>query len=173
MSGASVGGGVAPARARASRSPFRAHDSLLRANGDSPPEFSRRGGRLWLHPYAALTGCQTVQASSADKTKPEWLRANPSAWSRFRSRKPPDASRKNSAMLYLESLIKPNPAKVFAPVAAAPAASLTAAKSAWARIEIEDGLELHVRDDYQLADEARERQRLARAILNELDKQRK
>jgi DNA-binding transcriptional MerR regulator len=85
----------------------------------------------------------------------------------------PSAARKNSAMLYLESLIKPKPAKVFAPLAAAPAASLSAAKSAWARIEIEDGLELHVRDDYQLADDTRERQRLARAILNELDKQRK
>lgn len=83
------------------------------------------------------------------------------------------ARRKNSAMLYLESLIKPAPAQTFAPLPAAPAASLNAAKSAWSRIEIEDGLELHVRDDYQLAGDARERQRLARAILNELDKQRK
>jgi DNA-binding transcriptional MerR regulator len=85
----------------------------------------------------------------------------------------PDAARKNSAMLYLESLIKPVPAKALAPVPAAPAAPLTAAKSAWSRIEIEDGLELHVRDDYQLAGDARQRQRLARAVLNALDKQRK
>jgi DNA-binding transcriptional MerR regulator len=85
----------------------------------------------------------------------------------------PHAARKNSAMLYLESLIKPVPAKAFAAIPAAPPASLNAAKSAWSRIEIEDGLELHVRGDYQLADDARQRQRLARAILNVLDKQRK
>jgi DNA-binding transcriptional MerR regulator len=86
-------------------------------------------------------------------------------------------ARKNSALLYLESLLKPATAKPSAPPQAAPAAaaaqSASAAKSAWSRIEIEDGLELHVRDDYQLHDDARERQRLARTIINELDKQRK
>jgi DNA-binding transcriptional MerR regulator len=81
--------------------------------------------------------------------------------------------RKNSAMQYLESLIKPMPARRLAPQPAAPAAALNASNRAWSRIEIEDGLELHVREDYRLADDARERQRLARAIVNELDKQRK
>lgn len=80
------------------------------------------------------------------------------------------ATRKNSAMLYLESLMKPKLAKASAPMPAAAAASVNTAKSAWARIEIEDGLELHVREDYQLTGDLRERQRLARAILNELDR---
>jgi DNA-binding transcriptional MerR regulator len=82
-------------------------------------------------------------------------------------------ARKNSAMLYLESLLKPAPAKASAPLPAPPAAASNASKNAWSRIEIEDGLEVHVREDYKLDEDARERQRLARAILNELDKQRK
>jgi hypothetical protein len=41
--------------------------------------------------------------------------------------------------------------------------------SAWARVEVEPGLELHIREDYRLPVDARERQRLVRRILTEIE----
>ena len=82
---------------------------------------------------------------------------------------------KNQAMEYLESLLKPSksrrpvmPSSV--PTAPPQLSASGAAQSAWTRVEIEPGLEVHVREDYRLSDEIRERQRLARTILHEIEK---
>lgn len=82
-------------------------------------------------------------------------------------------SPKNAAIEYLESLLKPSTRRAQAPAPASPAsqpvASPAAARSAWARVEIEPGLELHIREDYSLPDAAKDRQRLARRMLNEIE----
>jgi hypothetical protein len=77
---------------------------------------------------------------------------------------------KNPAMEYLESLIKPQARKSEPIIQAAASASLIAQQpSAWSRAEIEPGLEVHIRDDYQLPDDARDRQRLARKIMHTIE----
>ena len=85
---------------------------------------------------------------------------------------------KNAATVYLESLLhKPQarPATRLQAVEdlASPAASTGAAStgqaSAWARVEVEPGLELHFRQDYRLPETAKDRQRLARRMLNEIE----
>src|SRR5262249_52147529 len=75
---------------------------------------------------------------------------------------------RNSATEYLESLLKPPKAQ--APSAPLPTVVPTSgqlqyptgeqANSAWARLEIDPGLEVHIRDDYRGPDDSRERQRL-------------
>ncbi len=80
---------------------------------------------------------------------------------------------KNAATVYLESLLHTAPSRPAARLQAAdnlsaPAAS-TGQASAWARVEIEPGLELHFRQDYRLPETAKDRQRLARRMLNEIE----
>jgi len=77
----------------------------------------------------------------------------------------------SSATEYLESLLKPTTAR--APNAPSRPASNPlqsqrddAANSAWARLEIEPGLEIHVRQDYNSSGDSREQQRLGRRILS-------
>lgn len=90
---------------------------------------------------------------------------------------------KNAATVYLESLLhKPQARPVTrlqavedlaSPAASTGAASTGAASSgqasAWARVEVEPGLELHFRQDYRLPETAKDRQRLARRMLNEIE----
>ena len=80
---------------------------------------------------------------------------------------------RNPATEYLKSLLKPSAPRAAARrVAAGPIPPPPAAasfKSAWARVEVEPGLELHIREDYTLPDEAKERQRLARRMLTEIE----
>jgi len=81
------------------------------------------------------------------------------------------AEAKNPATEYLESLLKTSSFKAAAPMPAAPAVISPQAGSrepatAWTRIEIETGLELHVRNDYRLPDDPKDEHRLARRILN-------
>jgi DNA-binding transcriptional MerR regulator len=81
------------------------------------------------------------------------------------------AKPKNTAIEYLESLLKHTAPRV-APPPAPPAASASQSlslTSAWARVEVEPGLELHIREDYRLPVDARERQRLVRRILTEIE----
>jgi DNA-binding transcriptional MerR regulator len=78
---------------------------------------------------------------------------------------------RNAATEYLESLLKPQARK--SPPAelqsVRPAPFVAQQPSAWSRAEIEPGLEVHVRDDYRLPDDARDRQRLARKIMNAIE----
>jgi DNA-binding transcriptional MerR regulator len=93
---------------------------------------------------------------------------------------------KNAAVEYLESLLKPRtpssqssapqpsasrmPAARMARLAAtAQQTPAPAAMNAWSRVEVEPGLELHIRQGYQLPDDVKERQRLARRILSEIE----
>lgn len=81
------------------------------------------------------------------------------------------ARSKNTASEFLQSLItsysmKSPPLQASEPVAAYVSPS---DRLAWTRVEIEPGLELHIRDDYLLPDDTRERQRLARRILTEVE----
>ena len=87
---------------------------------------------------------------------------------------------RNSATEYLESLLKPAraqaptmPTPTIVPGAAASGQlqypSAPSANTAWARLEVDPGLELHVRDDYRAPDDSRERQRLARRVLNAIE----
>lgn len=98
---------------------------------------------------------------------------------------------KNAAIEYLESLLKPRSPtpQASAPQASAPQASASrmpaarmaqpeasaqqppgpASVNAWSRVEVEPGLELHIREDYQLPDDVKERQRLARRMLSEVE----
>jgi DNA-binding transcriptional MerR regulator len=83
-------------------------------------------------------------------------------------------SPKNSATEYLQSLLKqsrsrPRDTPRVGPFGPTPSRAAHAPASAWARIEIEPGLELHIREDYRLADDARERQRLARRFISEIE----
>ena len=83
------------------------------------------------------------------------------------------AAPKNAATQYLESLLKtsaPPAASRPAPQASPAAIAASQSKSAWARVEIGPGLELHIRDDYRLPEDARDRKLLARRILNEIEK---
>jgi DNA-binding transcriptional MerR regulator len=80
---------------------------------------------------------------------------------------------KNAATVYLESLLHKSQARSatrFQAIAdlASPAAS-TGQASAWARVEVEPGLELHIRQDYRLPETAKDRQRLARRMLNQIE----
>jgi DNA-binding transcriptional MerR regulator len=80
---------------------------------------------------------------------------------------------KNAATVYLESLLhKPQARLATRPreveerrAAAAPSGQA----NAWARVEVEPGLELHIRQDYRLPEAAKDRQRLARRMLNEIE----
>lgn len=82
-------------------------------------------------------------------------------------------SAKNAATEFLESLLRPSvrraQTEMVAPVPSPPAASPATAKSAWARVEVEPGLELHIREDYNLPDAPKDRQRLARRLLTEIE----
>ena len=83
------------------------------------------------------------------------------------------AAPKNAATQYLESLLKTSAPQATSRPALQASPAATAAnqsKSAWARVEIEPGLELHIRDDYRLSEDARDRKLLARRILNEIEK---
>jgi DNA-binding transcriptional MerR regulator len=88
------------------------------------------------------------------------------------------AKSSNAALNYLESLLTgaPRRSPEAAPpppssalLARPPAAPPTAGGS-WRRVEIEPGLELHVREDYRLPHDSRVRQRLARMILSEIER---
>ena len=85
----------------------------------------------------------------------------------------PRARARNPATEYLETLIKPSMARVAGRRVAAtpgpPPSAPTGFKRAWDRVEVEPGLELHIREDYTLPDEAKERQRLARRMLTEIE----
>lgn len=93
-----------------------------------------------------------------------------------------DDRQKNEALNYLESLIT-SKASAPSPKAASPPRSQysqpappqsspqrAAGGSRWARVEIEPGLELHVRDDYEPPREARGMQRLASAIIQSISR---
>jgi DNA-binding transcriptional MerR regulator len=79
-----------------------------------------------------------------------------------------------AALQYLESLLGAT-ARSATPVAMEPTAMYSqslapsASPSSWARVEIEPGLELHIRDDYAMSEDAREKQRLARKIVNQIE----
>ncbi|HEX5732234.1 MAG TPA: MerR family transcriptional regulator [Blastocatellia bacterium] len=80
---------------------------------------------------------------------------------------------KNAATVYLESLLqKPQARPTTRPQEVedlSPPAASTGQASAWARVEVEPGLELHIRQDYRLPETAKDRQRLARRMLNEIE----
>ena len=80
---------------------------------------------------------------------------------------------KNQAVEYLESLLRSSKSRApdapALPQAPLPLVSSNGTSSAWRRVEIEPGLEVHVREDYRLPTEVRDRQRLARIILNEIE----
>jgi DNA-binding transcriptional MerR regulator len=80
------------------------------------------------------------------------------------------AAPQNAATEYLETLLT-RPAARMSAAPAPPSVGFapTASHSAWSRVEVEPGLELHIRDDYRLTDDAKERQRLARKILSEIE----
>jgi DNA-binding transcriptional MerR regulator len=80
---------------------------------------------------------------------------------------------KNAATVYLESLLQKPQARAATRLqvveALPPPAASTGQASAWARVEVEPGLELHIRQDYRLPETAKDRQRLARRMLNEIE----
>ena len=89
---------------------------------------------------------------------------------------PTSVPTRNSAIEYLESLLPNRPVKSPLPQAASFAVAEETARyaagvssSEWTRVEIEPGLELHIRGDYCLTRDAKERQRLGRRILTEID----
>ena len=74
-------------------------------------------------------------------------------------------SRETEAKRYLESLLAPGPASAAQPVkqtAAPPPASTD--QHSWQRVEIEPGLELHIRSDYSPPASARTRSLLEKAL---------
>ncbi len=79
----------------------------------------------------------------------------------------------NPAMEYLESLVRSSRPEAPEARAQTPAARKAPApaglKATWKRIEIEPGFELHIREDFMLSDDSRDRQRLARRILSEIE----
>jgi hypothetical protein len=76
-------------------------------------------------------------------------------------------SRDTEAKRYLESLLAPTPVQQAAPprqaAAAAPTATADQSQS-WQRVEIEPGLELHIRSDYAPPTSARTKSLLEKAI---------
>ncbi|HJQ24716.1 MAG TPA: MerR family transcriptional regulator [Blastocatellia bacterium] len=77
---------------------------------------------------------------------------------------------RNAATEYLESLLTQSAARrIAAPPATAEAFVPAASPSAWSRVEVEPGLELHIREDYRLSTDSKERQRLARRLMSELE----
>jgi len=58
------------------------------------------------------------------------------------------SGKKTEAKRYLESLLAPAPSASLMDAAAPPAQHLDASPHSWQRVEIEPGLELHVRSDY-------------------------
>lgn len=79
-----------------------------------------------------------------------------------------DEKQKNEAINYLESLLTSKAsAHTALPRAAAPQPQpeRVIGGSSWSRVEIEPGLELHVRDDYEPPRESKGMQRLASAII--------
>ena len=85
--------------------------------------------------------------------------------------------KRNAATEYLQSLLQHQSPKTPLSRAVAPSslaeepASYYAggATSAWSRVEIEPGLELHIREDYSLTPDPKERLRLGRRMLTEID----
>jgi DNA-binding transcriptional MerR regulator len=88
------------------------------------------------------------------------------------------AKSSNAALSYLESLLtgvsrrsaEAAPSPPPSALLARPPDALPAASGSWRRVEIEPGLELHVREDYSLPQDSRVRQRLARVILSEIER---
>ncbi|HEX8176925.1 MAG TPA: MerR family transcriptional regulator [Pyrinomonadaceae bacterium] len=92
-----------------------------------------------------------------------------------------DEKQKNEATNYLESLLTsrasaplpkasaPGQAVYSQPASPAPPQRVTAGSS-WSRVEIEPGLELHVRDDYEPPRESKGMQRLASAIIQAISR---
>lgn len=79
----------------------------------------------------------------------------------------------NDAMNYLETLLTTAPRPpAAAPSLSKPSTSHTPQRT-WQRIEVETGLELHVRDDYRLPTDARGVRRLLQLIGDALEKHRK
>ena len=77
----------------------------------------------------------------------------------------PKKSRETEAKRYLESLLAPTPAAAAAPLkAAAPPPQQIDQSHSWQRVEIEPGLELHIRSDYSPPTSARARSLLEKAI---------
>ncbi len=83
---------------------------------------------------------------------------------------------RNRATEYLESLLQHQSPKTeptqparFTLAEEAALYSASGSKNAWMRVEIEPGLELHIRGDYCLTSDAKERLRLGRRILTEID----
>jgi DNA-binding transcriptional MerR regulator len=87
------------------------------------------------------------------------------------------SNKQNAATEYLESLLQyqspkmpPSQAAAHLKIAEELAPySAVGPRSAWSRVEIEPGLELHIREDYSLTRDAKERLRLGRRILAEID----
>ena len=74
-------------------------------------------------------------------------------------------SRDTEAKRYLESLLAPTPVPQAAPPKQAAAPTLPAGQSqSWQRVEIEPGLELHIRSDYAPPTSARTKSLLEKAI---------
>lgn len=97
-----------------------------------------------------------------------------------------DEKQKNEAINYLESLLTSRASassplqkaaaprqglysQQASPAATAPPQSATAGSS-WSRVEIEPGLEIHVRDDYEPPRESKGMQRLASAIIQSISR---
>lgn len=60
-------------------------------------------------------------------------------------------------------------AREFLPEADLAQSPTTTSVNAWSRIEIDPGFEVHIRGDYKLPDDVKERQRLARRLFNEIE----
>jgi len=73
-------------------------------------------------------------------------------------------SRETDAKRYLESLLAPTPAQAAPPLKEAAAPPPQQTDYSWQRVEIEPGLELHVRSDYSPPTSARARSLLEKAI---------
>lgn len=94
-----------------------------------------------------------------------------------------DEKQKNEAINYLESLLTSRAAAP-APKAAAPPQALYSQASptqpsphgitggsSWARVEVEPGLELHVRDDYEPPRDTKRMQRLVSAVIQSISRE--
>jgi DNA-binding transcriptional MerR regulator len=73
-------------------------------------------------------------------------------------------SRETDAKRYLESLLAPSSAPAAAPLKQAAPAPQTDQSQSWQRVEIEPGLELHIRSDYAPPTSARTKSLLEKAI---------
>lgn len=74
------------------------------------------------------------------------------------------AEKKNDAKRYLESLLAPTRAQPLERMAAPPPPQQTDQSHSWQRVEIEPGLELHIRSDYSPPTSARTKSLLEKAL---------